>query len=492
MFFNLLRYKTKINVFIRGFIVIPVVISGGSGTRLWPVSRSKMPKQFCQLFNEDLQMMTLKRAVKLGSPIILTSKSLQNHTEKGLLSLNKQMPNINAIDVLYEPQPKNTAAALAYLSKYLINKQMGDEVVVIMPSDQLITKEELFTDAIKEAITLADKNFIVTLGIKPDYPATGYGYIETRESITTKSKQVVSFYEKPNYEKAKEYFKNENFYWNAGLFIFKPNVLMEKLKKYNNDFFQIFNSLKSDLSNLTEVFEKSPNLSIDYALMEKLGSDDIACVPCDANWSDVGSWDSVAEVICSNSNIATAAVLKNQHENRVEVYGKNNFVYSSSSKTYAFAGVDDVVLVDTPDALLISKKGQTQHVKSVVETLKNKNVFCADNFLNEERPWGSFEVLKDHANYKVKIITVEPGEKISYQSHDKREEHWTIIKGKGEVILNNEVIPVGPGTYVKIPLKSKHRIVNTGLETIQFLELQLGSYFGEDDIIRYEDSYKRL
>jgi mannose-1-phosphate guanylyltransferase/mannose-1-phosphate guanylyltransferase/mannose-6-phosphate isomerase len=457
-------------------------MSGGSGTRLWPVSREKYPKQFCELFEDSLQTATLKRLSRFGDPVILTSISLKDFTEK-----KAKEAGFHQIRVIYEPVGKNTAPAIALLCKILELEGKTQEIVGVFPSDHLIQKEEVFLAALDLAETSARENRIVTLGLKPTEPATGYGYIQTEKQPYNYKKQVSSyavlkFHEKPNLTLAKEFLRDGSYYWNAGIFIFPVQVMIEHFEKYQPQIWDALSVLKKDLSNLKEIYANLPSNSIDYAIMEKLTKDDLLCVPCNPGWSDVGSWDAVAEVYEKSGR---------SRGNPIEVNSKNNFVLPNADKRYAFVGVDDVIVVDTDDALLVAKKGETQNVKMVVDRLKNESPKLAKEHTFEERPWGRFEILRDKEHFKSKVIRVDPKQQISYQSHAKREEHWVIVKGKGEVILNEQVIPVQTGSYVKIPMGAKHRIRNTSDQPIEFIEVQLGSYFGEDDIVRYQDDYNR-
>jgi len=462
--------------------MIPVILSGGSGTRLWPVSRAKYPKQFCELFEESLQTATLKRLSRFGEPWILTSILLRDFTEKKAKEAG--FPKIRAI---YEPIGKNTAPAIALLCKVLEFEGKTQEIVGVFPADHLIQKEDVFSAALDLAETSARENKVVTLGLKPTGPATGYGYIQTEKQPYNYKKQVSSyavlkFHEKPNLALAQEFLRDGSYHWNAGIFVFPVHLMIEFFEKYQPQIWDALSVLKKDLSNLKEVYASLPSISIDYAIMEKLTKNDLLCVPCNPGWSDVGSWDAVAEVYEKSGR---------SRGNPIEVDSKNNFVLPKADKRYAFVGVDDLIVVDTEDALLVAKKGTTQDVKLVVDRLKSESPKLAKEHTFEERPWGRFEILRDKEHFKSKIIRVDPKQALSYQSHTSREEHWVIVKGKGEVILNEQVIPVQAGSYVKIPLGAKHRIRNPHDQPIEFIEVQLGSYFGEDDIVRYQDDYNR-
>lgn len=458
--------------------MIPVILSGGSGTRLWPVSRSNFPKQFCDLFDGSLQSLTLTRCEKLGPLWIVTGTALKVLTEANLKSLG-----MKSVETIYEPVAKNTAPAVAVLAQAMVLKGLGEKVVGIFPSDHLIQNVEAFYGAVRLAEKLAEQNKIVTLGIQPDHPATGYGYIQLSKSSllsegTLNAFQVLKFHEKPSLETAKEFLLSGDFVWNAGMFIFKAQTMLEKFKTLQPEIYKLVVQLKPDMSNLAEIYQQFKGISIDYAIMEKLTADELACVPADMAWSDVGSWDAVAAMSSSSSEI-------------IEINGKENFVFGNPAKNYSFVGADDLILVDTPDATMVVKKGASQDVKNVVEALQKQNSALVRDHVFEKRPWGEFEILRDTDNFKSKVIKVNGHSQISYQSHAKRAEHWIITRGAGEVVLNDEVIPVKAGSHVHIPLGAKHRIRNTHAEELEFVEVQLGTYFGEDDIVRYQDDYQR-
>lgn len=457
--------------------MIPVILSGGSGTRLWPVSRQHMPKQFCEIFDQPLQTSTLQRCVKLGSPWIITSKALETLTE-----LNLKKNEVQGVRVVYEPMGKNTAPAIAALCKLLAAQGKAEEVVGIFPSDHLITKEETFFNVVSFAQSVAEENKIVTLGITPSYPETGYGYIQTRaislkEKDTFKAYSVVKFHEKPDLEKAKEFIAQGSYSWNAGIFIFKVSHMVGLFKKHQPGLWALMETLKDDVSNLGDIYSKVHSISIDYAIMEKLTADELACIPTEFGWNDVGSWDAVSALHKSTDIL--------------DIKGHGNFVFGENNKHYSMIGMEDVIVVDTADAMMLVKKGHSQDVRYVVEKLTQQKSILVKEHGYEYRPWGYFEILKDTENFKSKVIRVNPHSQISYQSHAKREEHWTIVVGAGEVVLNDEVIPVQAGSHIHIPLGAKHRIRNNTDSVLEFVEVQLGSYFGEDDIIRYEDDYQR-
>lgn len=463
--------------------MIPILLSGGSGTRLWPASRAMLPKQFCNLFGEPLQTLSLRRVSALGDPWIVTSAGLKILTEKNLKE------NGMKARTLFEPRARNTAAAIAYLCRSLQMENRGQEIVAIFPADHLIRNETAFREAVQIAVGEAEKNKVVTLGIRPDMPETGFGYIQFagQPGATLKALAVEKFHEKPSKEKAEEFLRSGCFAWNAGIFIFKVDVMTELLAKYEPLAWTPFLSLKSDLSNLPEIYETVKATSIDYAVMEKIGgTGTLVCLPVEMGWNDVGSWDAVAEESLHQGQPYSKGVKVSARNIQ------NVFVKAPPGKTVALLGVEDLSIVDTGDALLIAKKGEAQNVKLLVDDWMKAGDLVATEHTSEDRPWGRFEVMRDTDHFKSKVITVDAGQQLSYQSHAKREEHWIITGGQGEVVLNDKIISVKTGSYIHIPTGAKHRMRNTGRETLEFVEVQVGTYFGEDDIVRYQDDYHRV
>jgi len=465
--------------------MIPVILSGGSGTRLWPVSRLSMPKQFCEFLDESLFAKTVKRLKPLGSPWVVTVGELKVLTERALKDAG--VPREQA---LYEPIARNTAPAIALLCKVLEFRGLDDEVVGIFPADHLIDDEAGFHIAVRAGEKIAAGGAIVTLGVKPTYPSTGYGYIETAGVVYAggTALRAVGFREKPNEATAREFIGRGGFFWNAGMFIFKVSKMIQLLAQNAPAVWGPFAQLNADLSNLNEVYRVVKAISVDYAVMERLSEH--VSIPCTFDWSDLGTWDAIAEVLGASGVVAAGRGV--QVPPPIEVDSGANFVFPIEKKTYALVGVDDLIVVDTDDALLVVKRGQTERVKEVVDQLKSRSVPTATQHTSEVRPWGKFSVLADADDFKSKTITVDPGQQLSYQSHEKRAEHWIIVKGSGEVVLDGETIQVSAGKHVLIPLQAKHRIRNTGQVPLMFVEVQLGSYFGESDIKRYEDDYKRV
>lgn len=477
--------------------MIPVIISGGSGTRLWPVSRSKFPKQFSYLFDhshpsnpdsvsaDSLFNKTLARCKSLGQARVVTTQNLRDLTNKKMREMD-----VDPSTSLFEPLARNTAPAIAWLCHSLMVEGKNNEIVAVFPADHLVKKPEVFEKAIGLAEKLALQNKIVVLGITPDHPATGYGYIQTHgNSLNSSLKKtadlsafpVEKFHEKPDLKTAESFLQKGGFHWNAGIFVFQVKVMSEHFARLQPEMWKQVQEIKADNSNLTAVYQRLASISIDYAIIEKLRSEELACIPVDFGWSDVGSWDAMAEIQGDSHN----------NKNVYQVESKNNYVFPHMQKNYALLGVEDLIVVDTADSILITKKGKSQDVRKIVDLITKDKARSTEEHVFEERPWGKYEILRDTETFKSKVIQVLPGAQLSYQSHEQRAEHWIITAGEGEVVLDEKVIPVKYGSYVFIPTQTKHRMRNTGTTTLEFVEVQVGSYFGEDDIKRYQDDYKR-
>lgn len=462
--------------------MISLILSGGIGSRLWPLSRKKLPKQFSPLLNESLFVNTVKRLQTFGDVQVCTSAEL-----KGLTEMAIRKSHLRVSNAFYEPMGRNTAPAIALACWSLQEQNKQDEVLGVFPSDHWIDNMEQFAKALQLAENCARDGQIVTIGIKPDRPATGFGYIQRDEKVFKEAEglqafSVKGFKEKPDLKTAQEYLDSGQYNWNSGMFVFKVETMIESFKKFMPVMWEKLQELKSDLSNLEEVYSQLESQSIDYGIMEQ--AENQVNIPCDIGWNDLGSWDDISDIAEKKSIQSSVATISQN--------AKNCFAHGEKEKLVCFLGVQDLIVVDTDDAILVAQKGKTQEVKDLVTELKGKHEVLLTDHTYEHRPWGTYRNLYEEETFKTKVITVDPGQRLSYQSHKQRAEVWVTVEGEGVVVLNGEEIKVSPGKVVSIPAGAKHRMSNSGDKVLKFVEVQLGDYFGEDDITRYEDDYKRM
>lgn len=457
-----------------------IILAGGSGSRLWPLSRELYPKQLLNL-NSDKSLLqsTYERLKNCASEIVSITNT--KHSSNVRMQLSELCNNPV---VLSEPVAKNTAPAIVLATKYIMQKSNSDPVIIVVPSDHLIEDNEKFLSTVKKGEKLAEDGYIVTFGIEPNYPETGYGYINTSEKLQDGYK-VKEFVEKPDCETAKKYLQAGTYFWNSGIFMFKASTLFEEAYKHAPEIAklsELFDFNKKDEIPFID-FEKMPSISIDYAIMEK--SDRIALVKLESDWNDLGSWQSIYDVSPkdANGNVFVGHVLD---EN-----SKNSFVYSSS-KLVATIGLEDTVIVETEDAILACKKDKTQNVKHIYETLKKQNDNTHLVHKTVYRPWGFYTVLAQGQGFMTKIIHVNPAQKLSVQSHNFRSEHWVVLSGTAKVVLEGKELILSPGHSIDIPLKAIHSLQNPYKEDLEIIEVQKGDPLIEEDIIRYEDMYGRV
>ena len=451
-----------------------IILSGGVGSRLWPLSRKLMPKQFLKLFdnNKSLFQKTIERNSKICNGCLMVSNIEQYFIAlDDLEELNNKF-NINNTKFLLEEIGKNTAPAIAFAAL----ESDEDEILFVTPSDHLIKDEKEYEKAVLKAKELAESGYLVTFGINPTEANTGYGYIESD------GEDVIKFHEKPDEEKAKEYLKKGNYYWNSGMFMFKAGIYLEELKKHSPLVFEevIKSYKKRQTINKNQIrlkeMENIPDISIDYAVMEK--SNKIKVIKSNFQWNDVGSFDSLIDEIDSKETI--------------EIDSKNNFYYSDSEKkVIASIGIEDLIVIDTKDALLISKKGQSQKVKDIVNILKKENKELTEFHTKVHRPWGTYENLIDDNGYKIKRIIVKAGKRLSLQKHFHRNEHWIVVSGTAEVQVGEKTFLVRANESTYIKMGELHRLSNPGKIPVILIEAQVGEYTAEDDIVRIDDDYKR-
>ena len=452
-----------------------IILCGGSGTRLWPISRTLMPKQFVKLFNnESLFQLTVKRNEKLSDQQFIVSNA-----EQYFLALDQlEELNFKNNKFLLEPVARNTAPAITLACLALDE----DEIVLISSSDHLIKNQEAYVKVVNKAKLLAANDSLVTFGITAEYPETGYGYIESE------GEDVKAFYEKPDAKTARSYLEKGGFYWNSGIFCFKAGIFLEELKKYSPEIYEASktayeNAQKDSTLRIShDDMQAIPEDSIDYAVMEK--STKVKVLEADIDWSDLGSFDALAQEFEKDANGNSI------NKNLIAINSKNNFVHGEE-RLIALVGIDDLIVVDTADALLISKKGDSQKIKDIVKQLKGKESSLHHIHLTAHRPWGTYTILEDTPGYKIKRIEVKPGKRLSLQKHFHRNEHWIVVSGTATVTVGDELRLVRPNESTYIKMGEVHRLENQGKIDVVLIEAQVGEYTGEDDIIRLEDDFKR-
>lgn len=453
-----------------------VILAGGSGSRLWPLSRELYPKQLLNLYAEkSLLQSTFERLNKFIPAENIISVTNSKHSANVRMQLGKLSENSI---ILSEPISKNTAPAIALSVKYIFENSKNDETVLVVPSDLLIEDNDKFIQTIQEAQKYVDEGFIVTFGIKPTYPEIGFGYICAEDG------KVKSFTEKPDVKTAQKYLNDGNYFWNSGIFMFKTSTILNECEHHCPEIAKIIKNINCSDKNIpfTE-FEKMPCISIDYAVMEK--SKKLAMVELKSDWKDLGSWKSIYEVSPKdgNNNVFVGHVLDKD--------SKNSFVYSSS-KLVATIGLEDTVVIETEDAILACKKDKTQEVKQIYETLKEQHDGTQKVHKTVYRPWGFYTVIAEGKGFISKIIHVNPGQKLSVQSHNHRSEHWVVLTGMAKVVLESKEHILSPGHSVDIAVKEIHSLQNPFEEDLEIIEVQKGDILSEDDIIRYEDMYGRV
>lgn len=458
-----------------------IILAGGSGSRLWPLSRELYPKQLLNVNSDKSLLQATFERLRYFMP----AENIMSITNvKHTANVRLQLENLtkDAI-VLSEPLAKNTAPAIAVSTKFIQSKD-EDPVILVVPSDHLIENNQKFYETVKKGEKLAEKGYIVTFGIEPSYPETGYGYINILKTPVLDGFKVKEFVEKPDAKTAKKYVEAKTYFWNSGIFMFKASTMIEEIKKLSPEIFKIME--KFDFSKTDKIeynkFNKMPNISIDYAIMEK--SDKIALVKLESDWNDLGSWQSIYDVSKKdkNNNVMIGHVLD---EN-----SKNSLVYASS-KLVATIGLEDTVLIETEDAVLACKKDKTQDVKKIFDTLKKQNDNTHLVHKTVYRPWGFYTVLAQGKGFLSKVIHVNTGQKLSVQSHNHRSEHWVVLSGTAKVVLEGKEHILSQGHSIDIPLKAVHSLQNPYDEDLEIIEVQLGDLLLEDDIIRYEDMYGR-
>lgn len=471
--------------------IVPIILSGGAGTRLWPISRRMHPKPFMKVAGKPLLAHALQRAAHIADKALIVTNQDHYYLTENLI---KDSPLAPKVSYLLEPKGRNTGPAIALAIRHIEKAHGGDAVCLVLAADHLISDDVAFEKAISQAAEQAQAGSLVVFGIRPTAPEIGYGYLEVAESSEGPT-ALKSFVEKPNRTIAEQYMGDNRYYWNSGMFCFTASVMAENMAIHAEDVWAASESVfdnarqEGDVTRFDETsFIAQPDISIDYAVMEK--AEKVTMVPAGFGWSDVGSWDAVAEADESDESGNSSG----GKENLYFVSAYNTHIKSTShiEKVIAAIGVDNLVIVDTPDALLVAERSKSQDVRQVVEALKAGNsAELTEHPAVVHRPWGTYATLKKEEGYQVKRITVAPSQKLSLQFHHKRAEHWVVVQGNALVQIGDDEFEVGPGEYCYIPLGEKHRMTNISDKELVMIEVQVGSYLGEDDIVRLDDIYLR-
>jgi mannose-1-phosphate guanylyltransferase/mannose-6-phosphate isomerase len=481
-----------------------VILAGGSGTRFWPMSREKTPKQLLKVFGESTMIQqTLERlndSLPVENVCIVTG-------QKYAYDIKNQLMEVCGSDkfrMLIEPVGKNTAPAVGLAAVY-IRKESPKAVMSVMPSDHIILKKAEFTEVIKKASEIAAKGYLTTVGIIPDRAETGYGYIKKGKRLAAAGKGqgktggkrinpggevfiAERFVEKPDLKKASEYVRSGDYLWNSGIFVWRVSDILEEIRKQLPDLYSGLMKIeraigrKNEQDVLNEVFDGLESVSIDYGIMEHAKK--VAVIPADISWSDVGSWRALDDIAKKDAsgNVITGNV--------IDVGSKNSIVYAGK-RLIATVGLDNTVVVDTPDATLICNKDKTQDVRKVVDELRKKGADELVEHVTVHRPWGSYILLEAGSRYKIKRIVVKPGAKLSHQLHHHRSEHWVVVSGTAKVTVGDKSFHVHPNESTYVPISTKHRLENPGKVPLHLIEVQNGDYIEEDDIVRFDDEYGR-
>ncbi len=469
--------------------LIPTILCGGAGSRLWPVSRELHPKPFIRLADgQSLLQKTFLRGGLLANVeeiLTVTNREFFFKTEEEFKEINHS--NIN-LSFILEPFGRNTAAAIAASALYLKQTYDDDVMMLVFPADHLISDQDAFAEAVLQAVKIASEGKLVTFGIQPDRPETGYGYIESHGN------DVSNFIEKPSLEKAIEYCDSGRFLWNSGMFCFSVATVLKELEEHASDILFTTKTCMEQSQLLTgrgiaqlelekSSFAKVPEDSIDFAVIEK--SQHVAVVPCNIGWTDIGSWGALGELIEPDS-------AGNRIEGEVRTYDVRNCYIRGSERLIGAVGVENLIIIDTPDALLVADKSRVQDVKRIYADLKAIGHDTYKIHRTVHRPWGTYTVLEEGPRFKIKRIMVKPGASLSLQMHHHRSEHWIVVSGMAKVVNGECEMYINTNESTYIPAGHKHRLENPGVMDLVMIEVQSGEYMGEDDIVRFEDIYGRV
>jgi mannose-1-phosphate guanylyltransferase / mannose-6-phosphate isomerase len=463
--------------------IIPVILSGGSGTRLWPLSREAYPKQFLPLVGDSTMLQaTWKRVERIATtaPIVIA-----NQEHRFMAAEQLRECDVTPSALILEPIGRNTAPAIAIAALHALN--VGDDaLLLVLPSDHVVRDEAAFHAAVLEAVPAAENGKLVTFGIVPATPEIGYGYIKAAGVAAVRA--VERFVEKPDLITAQQYLASGEYFWNSGMFLFKASRYLEELRRFQPSMLDACESALKNSSHDADFirldvdsFAKSPSNSIDYAVMEKTA--EAVVVPLDAGWSDVGSWSALWDVTDKDASGNA------HHGDVIEVDCHNTYAYGT--RLIAMVGLEDIVVVETDDAVMVGHRDRVQDVKEIVSRIKRDGRKEASAHRKVYRPWGAYDSIDNGSRFQVKRITVKPGATLSLQMHHHRAEHWIVVSGTAEVTRGEEIILLTENQSTYIPLGVTHRLKNPGKLPLELIEVQSGSYLGEDDIVRFEDQYGR-
>jgi mannose-1-phosphate guanylyltransferase / mannose-6-phosphate isomerase len=459
-----------------------IILAGGSGTRFWPLSRSQYPKQVLRLLgSESLLQATCNRLLPRIPPERLAVVSSAAQADVIRLDLHRQ--GLTDIHLWLEPEGKNTAPAVA-LAAALMGHEHETDVMAVFPADHYIQDTAAFHQALEQAAALAQAGFLVTFGITPTRPDTGYGYIKAGEPLPAGGLKALAFTEKPNLSRAQAFLKEGGYYWNSGMFLFRRDVFLAALARHLPDLHNGIQGLAPGVSPeaLAEAYQHLPSISLDHGIMEK--ADNVALVPVDLGWSDVGTWSALHDLVAADDrgNVLLGRVLD---------LGSRDSLIFSQDRLVGTIGLDNMIVVDTADATLVCPRDRVQEVKDLVAEITRQNQVESREHLTVERPWGRYTVMQGGLGYKVKKVVVDPGCRLSLQLHHRRAEHWVVVQGVAQVTIGDKVSQVLPNQSVYIPLETAHRLENPGAEPLALIEVQTGDYLEEDDIVRLADDFWR-
>ncbi len=473
-------------------ILVPVILSGGMGKRLWPLSRKNYPKQFLNIHLDNMSLIQ-ETALRVSDTEIFADPILVcNHDHRFLVAEQMQSIGMEHCTIILEPCPKNTAPALAVAAEYINRKYGADAVMLVLPSDHIIENNQKFLEAVFAAHKTAQAGYLTTFGVNPSRPETGYGYIKYGDSIDgDRVFAIAEFVEKPCLELAQKYIEAGNYLWNSGMFCFPVSLLLREIAQYQPEIAELLPKVMatalvdSDFMRLDmDIFARIPANSIDYAIMEKTSK--AAVVPVDCGWTDAGSWSALWDLGEKDQagNVS--------HGDNYIHESKNCYIWSQDSVPVAAIGVEDLVVVATKDCVMIAAKDKAQEVKSVVDNLERTNPDLVKKYRQIYRPWGHYDSVDSGDRHQVKRITVKPGASLSLQMHYHRSEHWIVVRGTAHVICGDKQKILRENESIYIPLGEKHRLTNPGKIPLELIEVQSGDYLGEDDIVRFEDTYGRI